>query len=238
MTKVISVFSQKGGVGKSTVSVLLANLFFFQSDFKVAIIDADYPQRSIFKRRQRELEIIKNDERLKKIFDNTYKDRIPYPIIPADIANCKETIRQLRNTGDFDFIFVDAHKRFALDGMDGFLSEVSYFLIPAFLDDFSLKAAVGFYALLENEIKPNSDHFINSYLFFNKVPGQSKIDKTMNDLENKFNLLSQFIANHILYERSYRSTTFPIPIKTKEGYRLKLFVEHFLAAINETSNPL
>lgn len=235
MTKVISVFSQKGGVGKSTISVLLANLFFFQSDLKVAIIDADYPQRSIFKRRQKELETINKDERLKKIFDNIYTDRSPYPIIPADITNCKETIKQLRSTGDFDFIFVDAHKRFALEGMKSFLSEVNYFLIPAFLDDFSLKAAIGFYTLLENEIRPSSNHFINCHLFFNKVPGQSKIDKTMNDLENKFNLLSQFIANHILYERSYRSTTFPIPIKTKEGYRLKLFVEHFFAAINE--NP-
>lgn len=235
MTKVIAVFNQKGGVGKSTVSVLLANIFFFQFDFKVAIIDADYPQRSIFKRRQKELEVINEDERLKKVFNTFYSERTPYPVIPANINNCKEKIKQLRSTGDFDFIFVDAHKRFALDGMKGFLSEINYFLIPAFLDDFTLKAAVGFYSLLKNEIEPNSNHFIDCYLFFNKVPGQSKIDETMNTFENEYNLLSQFIASHTLYERSYRSTTFPIPVKTKEGNRLMLFVEHFLAAINETS---
>ena len=234
MTKVISVFSPKGGVGKSTVSVLLANLFFFESNFKVAIIDADYPQRSILRHRKNELRIIAKDEHLTKIFDELYSDRLPYPIIPADINTCEETIRQLRSTEDFDFIFVDAHKKFALKGMNSFLSEVNYFLIPAFLDDFSLGVAVEFNLLLEKGIRPNSEHFIDCDLFFNKVPGQNKLDQTMFDLEDKINIISQYIAKHISYERSYRSTLLPIPTKTKEGYRLTLFVEHFLAAINES----
>ncbi|MFK7980269.1 MAG: hypothetical protein AB8G86_09835, partial [Saprospiraceae bacterium] len=86
---------------------------------------------------------------------------------------------------------------------------------------------------LEKGIKPNSEHFIDSYLFFNQVPGQNKLDQTMFDLEDNINIISQYVAKHILYERSYRSTLLPIPTKTKEGYRLTLFVEHFLAAINE-----
>jgi len=178
------------------------------------------------------MQIIHSYERLTKVFDMVYSDRTPYPIVPADITNCKKRIKQLRNTGDFDFIFVDAHKKFALEGMKGFLSEVNYFLIPALLDDFSLKAALEFNILLDKKIKPNSEHFIDSHLFFNRVPGQNRLDRAMFLLEDKFNIISQYIAQHTLYEKSYRSTLFPIPTKTKEGNRLMLFVEHFLAAIN------
>ncbi len=232
MTKVISVFSQKGGVGKSTVSVLLANLFFFKYGFKVAIVDADYPQQSVLKSRKREFKVIQGSKRLQKMFDNIYSERLPYPIISANINNCKEVIQQLKSTSDLDFIFVDAHKRFALEGIKGFLSEINYFLIPAFLDEFSLKAAMDFYTLLQIEIKPKSSHFLDCHLFFNKVPGQNKLDKAMFLLEDSFNILSQCVAQHTLYEKTYRSTLFPIPVKTKEGNRLVLFAEHFLAAIN------
>jgi len=95
MTKVISVFSQKGGVGKSTISVLLANLFFFQFDFKVAIVDADCPQQSIFKHRKTELEEIPESKLLQKKFNNTYTEQLPYPIIASNEGDCIKAIQQL-----------------------------------------------------------------------------------------------------------------------------------------------
>ena len=43
MSNVIAIISQKGGAGKSTVTTLLANIFFFILGFRIAVIDADYP---------------------------------------------------------------------------------------------------------------------------------------------------------------------------------------------------
>ena len=232
MTKVISVFSQKGRVGKSTISVLLANLFFFQFDFKVAIVDADCPQQSIFKHRKTELEEIPASKLLQKKFNNTYAVQLPYPIIASNEGDCIKAIQQLRNTRKLDYIFVDAHKNFALAGMKGFLSEINYFLIPTFLDDFSIWAATGFYENLQKNIKPKSEHFKDCLLFFNKVARQNKLDETMRNLEEEFNILSQYVAQHALYEKSYRSTLLLLSIKSREGHRLMLFAQNFLAAIN------
>ena len=55
MSNVIAIISQKGGAGKSTVTTLLANIFFFDLHFRIAVIDADYPQSSISKKRKKNI---------------------------------------------------------------------------------------------------------------------------------------------------------------------------------------
>ncbi len=65
MSKIISILNQKGGVGKSNVTTLLANIFHFHFDFKIAVIDCDFPQHTIAKKRQRELKVIENSIHLK-----------------------------------------------------------------------------------------------------------------------------------------------------------------------------
>ena len=80
MSNVIAIISQKGGAGKSTVTTLLANIFFFILGFRIAVIDADYPQSSISKKRKKELEVITADERLTRIYQKVYANKDPYPI--------------------------------------------------------------------------------------------------------------------------------------------------------------
>ena len=53
----IAVCNQKGGVGKSTFTVLLACYLHYTLQRDVLVIDCDYPQWSIYNQRSRELEI-------------------------------------------------------------------------------------------------------------------------------------------------------------------------------------
>jgi len=85
MHNVISIISQKGGVGKSTVTTLLANIFYFHFRHSVAVIDADYPQNSIGKKRSAELRLVEKNPRLKKIYDTLYRERKPYPVYKTDL---------------------------------------------------------------------------------------------------------------------------------------------------------
>ena len=40
----VAMSSQKGGVGKSTMTVLLAGYFHYVMGYNVAVVDCDYPQ--------------------------------------------------------------------------------------------------------------------------------------------------------------------------------------------------
>jgi len=105
MSNVIAIISQKGGAGKSTVTSLLANIFYFILGFRIAVIDADYPQSSISKKRNKELEVINADERLTRIYNKLYAHKDPYPIITTNLSSCTDKIVQIKN--NFDFIFID-----------------------------------------------------------------------------------------------------------------------------------
>ena len=45
----IAFASQKGGVGKSTLTVLAASWLHYLHGIRVAVVDCDYPQHSILK---------------------------------------------------------------------------------------------------------------------------------------------------------------------------------------------
>ena len=57
-TIVVAFSNQKGGVGKSTLTVLLASYLYYEKGIKVAIMDCDSPQHSLVGERNRELKTV------------------------------------------------------------------------------------------------------------------------------------------------------------------------------------
>ena len=51
----VAVASQKGGVGKSVFTVLLASVLHYRKGLRVAVVDCDYPQHSIALMRERDM---------------------------------------------------------------------------------------------------------------------------------------------------------------------------------------
>ena len=223
MSNVIAIISQKGGAGKSTVTSLLANIFFFILGFRVAVIDADYPQSSISKKRNKELEVIAKSERLKKIYDKIYTHREPYPILTTNLTSCANKIVQLKD--DFDFVFVDVTGTMNHPCFTDILMQVNHFLIPVMQDDYSIISGIEFYQLIEQTIRPVSAELVDAHLFFNRIPRVHKIDALLNDLQAHFNFLPFFLNDYVCYERAFRSTVFPIPTTKKEAIKLMEFIE-------------
>lgn len=54
----ISFSSQKGGVGKSTITMLVASFMHYARGLNVAVVDCDYPQCNLEKLRERELKLV------------------------------------------------------------------------------------------------------------------------------------------------------------------------------------
>ena len=54
----IAFASQKGGVGKSAFTVLVASILHYQKGLKVGVVDCDSPQHSISRMRDRDIESV------------------------------------------------------------------------------------------------------------------------------------------------------------------------------------
>jgi len=223
MSNVIAIISQKGGAGKSTVTSLLANIFYFILGFRIAVIDADYPQSSISKKRKKELEVIATDERLTNIYNKLYTHRDPYPILTTNLTSCTNKIVQIKD--DFDFVFIDVTGTMNHPCFTDILMQVNHFLIPVMQDDYSILSGIEFYQLIEQTIRPVSNELVDAHLFFNRIPRVHKIGPLLNDLQKHFAFFPFFLNNYVCYERAFRSTVFPIPTTKKEAIKLMEFIQ-------------
>ena len=55
-TLYVAFSTQKGGVGKTTFTVLVASYLYYLKGYNVAVVDCDYPQHSISAMRKRDAE--------------------------------------------------------------------------------------------------------------------------------------------------------------------------------------
>ena len=220
MNNVVSIISQKGGVGKSTVTTLLANIFSFHFKFKVAIIDADFPQVSIHKRRLEESAFVKTSKYFQSYYNNLYGDKEPYPIMATNLENCGKKIAEIKE--DYDYIFVDVTGSLNQPGIFEFLTEVNHFYIPVLQDGFSVNSALELYDIINDRIKLKSKNYRGCKLFFNRVPAMNKVKSMTGQLSKEASFVDDYLSAYAIYERSYRSTLFPIPEKEDNASR-KLF---------------
>ena len=58
----IAFASQKGGVGKSAFTVLVASILHYQKGLKVGVVDCDSPQHSISRMRDRDIESVQESD--------------------------------------------------------------------------------------------------------------------------------------------------------------------------------
>ena len=215
MDNVITIISQKGGVGKSTVTTLLANIFFFEYGLNVAVIDADLPQVSIGKRRDKELLFVEKRARLKKCYDLLYEGREPYPLVKTSLERCSQNIGDIRKR--YDYVFVDVTGSLNQKGIIRFLHEVNHFFVPVLQDDFSIQSALELYGIIVNKIKPKSENFRGCKMFFNRVPVMNKVASMTEWMNKEVDFTDHDLGSYAIYERAYRSTLFPIPRKDKKS---------------------
>lgn len=104
---IIGFICQKGGVGRTTASLLLANYLTYQKGKKVSVVDTDTYQYSIYNLREQDDILLKNPQ-IQEIFSAQ-----PYPIqYPVQRCDIGEVINFINNQiisfeDDYDYIIVD-----------------------------------------------------------------------------------------------------------------------------------
>ena len=107
----VAIASQKGGVGKSVFTVLLASVLHYRKGLRVAVVDCDSPQHSIALMRERDMEsVMKNDDLKVNLYRQYERIRKPaYPVIKSDPEKAVEDLRRyMDEKGEtFDIVLFD-----------------------------------------------------------------------------------------------------------------------------------
>ena len=246
----VAFSTQKGGAGKTTLTVLTASYLYYVKGMNVAVVDCDFPQYSIKDMRERDMKNIEHNERYKSAAYEQFKrlQKKAYPILesrPEDAANAAE---RLINSGmPLDIIYFDLPGTVYNKGIINTIATMDYIFCPISADRVVMQTSIQFASMV-------NDHLISSgkanikglYLLWNMVDGRERTDlyriyETV-AAEMGVSILKTILPDSKRFRREatesedkalFRSTLFP-PDKTLiKGSNLDVLAEEILTIIKK-----
>lgn len=245
-TKFIAVTSQKGGVGKSTLTVIIASYLYYELGYNLAVIDCDANQNSIWGMRKRDKEENLIDEesqlRMKQYFSNLGKRS--YKIIKSTVPNAIAEAGKLitENKGEeYDFIFFDFPGTINTEGILIPLIHLDYIFIPIKADMMVLETSLVFARfLIDHVVADSTTRLKGVFVFWNMVDGRtsSAIYDVFDEYlaKEEIPMLKTYLPNQVRYTREqtyfagepFRSTYFAPSAKSIKGSNIDLLVAEML----------
>ncbi|AZA54503.1 ParA family protein [Chryseobacterium sp. G0201] len=247
-TLFIAFASQKGGVGKSTFTAIVASVLHFRMGYNVAVFDCDYPQYSLMQMRERDLQSIMHNEIFKKLAYRQFStiNKKAYPIMQcrADEA-LSEAERFIESSSiTIDIIFFDLPGTVNTSGLLNTLAGIQHIFSPITADRLVMESTLRFTDVMANVLmKKGSTSIETIQLFWNQVDRREKsplyesYEKVITDLglhlmdsritdSKRFRKESESVAKTI-----FRSTLLPPDEKLMKSCHLDLFIDEFLRTI-------
>ncbi len=151
--KRITIFNEKGGVGKTTLTMLLAGYLTYVKGKKVCVLDFDSPSYHLRDIRRTEDRILQDPRSPLSIWLRSNPTGIePYDIFPVpttsgDVFDTKETLSFLQNisAGGYDWILFDFPGRFTPEEIVAILAAngwIDFVAIPMDTDSQSRRSAL------------------------------------------------------------------------------------------------
>jgi len=233
---ILAFATQKGGMGKTTLSVLVASWLHYKRRIPVAILDVDASQLSVYNLRLREIEQMDDDTRQR--FNEMKIDA--YPVErgePADVPNMLTRIPP-----EIRFVFIDLPGNIEIDGYEQALGMVDYLLVPMETSEFSVTTGFNYLnAIRQIDLLPAD----RCRVVWNKYK-ESRDAQLVDQLSERFaeygfeSLKSRIPQRDSYQDAANRSTMFPMPVQYLRYSGLKdLFVEieSLLLIPEQNENP-
>jgi chromosome partitioning protein len=181
LNMIILIGNQKGGAGKSTFTMLLANYLTLSRHCKVTVIDMDY-QQSIVQKYQR-AKLLENAE--------------PYEVIAASLETYPHMLKVLNENQD-DLVLIDLPGKLDDDGLIPVFQSADLVLCPFSYDEFSFESTVLFSVVLQ-KINPEVQvTFIPNRIKANvRYETQQEVDQQLGN----FGLVTLSIPDRIDFQR-------------------------------------
>lgn len=238
-TLFVAFSTQKGGVGKTTFTVLVASYLYYLKGYNVAVVDCDYPQHSISAMRKRDGEQVNNDANYKVLAFNQFKalGKKAYPVLCSTPEAAISTAEEFLKTEPMDVVFFDLPGTVNSEGIISSLASMDYIFTPITADRVVLESSLSFAMTVNNLLVQNEAYRIQGlHLFWNQVDGREKTDlyriyeNTIGEL--KLPLMKTFIPDTKRYKKElsgdktsvFRSTLFPADKRMIKGSNLEELV--------------
>ncbi|MDR1416393.1 MAG: AAA family ATPase [Prevotellaceae bacterium] len=130
----ISIATQKGGAGKTTLTALVASMAHYAYGYSVAVIDCDEHQYSFSRMRARDEKIVYASEGLRRIASDQFlvHHKACYPVIGAKVADAYDLAAGLRQADGsrYDLLFFDVQGSVGTTGWISLLASMDYVFLP------------------------------------------------------------------------------------------------------------
>jgi len=178
---IIIIGNQKGGAGKSTVALALANYLTGEKKCTVTVIDMDY-QQSIAQKFEK-AKVLENAE--------------PYQVVPASLESYP-VLRKLLGSNDKDIILIDLPGKLDDDGLLPVFNSADLVICPFAYDEFTFESTVLFTVVLR-KINPRiSMAFIPNRI---KANARYEIMQEVNEQLSKFGRITPVIPDRVDFQR-------------------------------------
>jgi cellulose biosynthesis protein BcsQ len=242
----VAFSTQKGGAGKTTLTVLVASYLHYVRGYNVAVIDYDYPQHSIAEMRERDLKLVMEDNYYEGMAYEQFSriDRKAYPVIESNTQEAIADAEYLIPQDDYDFIFFDLPGTMNNEYMIHALAEIDYLIAPISADRVVLESTLNYLLVVKDHImQPGKSNIRNLYLLWNMVDGREKselyevYEAVIGDLG--FSLFKTFLPDTKRFRREqsvnhkalFRSTLFPADKTLLKGSNLEMLADEFLQRV-------
>ena len=244
----VAFSTQKGGVGKSTFTMLVASILHYRMGYNVAVIDCDYPQHSLALQRERDLKNVMQNEIYKRLALKQFTtiNKRAYPIIKCKAEGAMDQIEAFVKESSIaiDMIFTDLPGTVNTPGVFSILASSHHIFSPITADRVVLESTLSFSDILINRIVKSGETYIKSlHLFWNQVDGREKsplyevYEKAIDELG--LTLMQTRIADSKRFRKEgeatakavFRSTLLPPDAQLMKSCGLDAFMKEFLSII-------
>jgi cellulose biosynthesis protein BcsQ len=219
----VAFSTQKGGAGKTTLTVLAASYLHYEMGYNVAIIDCDFPQHSIHSMRQRDLKMAMEDEFYRGMAYEQFTrlDKKAYPVVESDtgkaITDAEEVVEDYDT--EFDIIFFDLPGTLNNRDLVHTLAHMDYIIAPIAASRVVMESTLDYMISVRDNIVASGKSNIKAmYLLWNLVDGREKTElyevyeAVIKELD--FPLLKTFLPNAVRFRREQNIEHKPLFLST------------------------
>jgi len=243
----VALSTQKGGAGKTTLTVLVASYLHYAKGYNVAVVDCDFPQYSIHDMRQRDMDVSMKDDYYKALAYEQFKrlQKKAYPIVCSKPEDAPDAAARLIKSGQpLDYIFFDLPGTINNPSIVNTIATMDYIFCPIAADRVVMESSVRFASIInEHMISTGKTNIKGVHLLWNMVDGREKTE--LYDVYEKIcaelalPILKTFLPDSKRFRKEaaterkalFRSTLFPADKSLVRGSNLDALVNEIIEII-------